>query len=132
ADLAQLIAAGDRTLGGDFYFNNDLTKWQKVVNTFKLRVLISLSKKESDTDLDLKSRFKQVLDNPSQFPLMTSNDDALKFIYNSSTNLYPTNPGNRGFDKGRYNMAQTYVKMLTDLKDPRVFVTCNPAKAKLT
>ena len=28
-------------------------------------------------------------------------------------------------------MTETYVKGLTDLKDPRVFVTCNPAKAKI-
>jgi hypothetical protein len=55
----------------------------------------------------------------------------MEYRFNSSVNLYPTNPGNRGFDKGRYNMAETYVKMLTDLQDPRVFVTCNPAEAKI-
>lgn len=130
-ELAELITAGDRTLGGDFYFNNDLTKWQKAVNTFKLRVLISLSKKENDADLNIKARFKAVVENPSQFPVMTSLDDNMQFVYNGTSNLYPINPGNRGFDKGRYNMAETFVKGLTDLKDPRVFVTCNPAKAKL-
>ncbi|MFZ6010709.1 MAG: SusD/RagB family nutrient-binding outer membrane lipoprotein [Bacteroidota bacterium] len=131
AELGQLIFEGNKTLAGDIYFNNDLTKWRKVVNTFKLRVLISLSKKETDADLNVKSRFKQVVDNPSEFPLMTSNDDNMQFVFNGASNLYPTNPGNRGFDKGRYNMAETYVKGLTDLKDPRVYVTCNPAKAKL-
>jgi hypothetical protein len=131
-DLAQLITAGDKTLAGDFYFTNDLNKWRKVVNTFKLRVLISLSKKESESELNVRSRFKEVIDNPSQFPVMTGLEDNMQFAYNATSNLYPTNPGNRGFDKGRYNMAQTFVKGLTDLKDPRVFVTCNPAKAKLT
>lgn len=131
ADLGQLIAAGDKTLGGDFYFNNDLNKWQKAVNTFKLRVLISLSKKENDADLNIKSRFKEIIDNPSQFPVMTSLDDNMQFVYNGTSNLYPTNPGNRGFDKGRYNMAETLVKGFTDLRDPRVYVVCNPAKAKL-
>ncbi|MBL7858589.1 MAG: SusD/RagB family nutrient-binding outer membrane lipoprotein [Cyclobacteriaceae bacterium] len=130
-ELGQLIAANNLTLAGDFYFNNDLTKWRKAVNTFKLRVLISLSKKEADTDLNVKARFKQVLDNPAQFPVMSSLSDNMQYVFNASVNLYPTNPGNRGFDKGRYNMAQTYVKGLTDLNDPRVFVTCNPAKAKL-
>lgn len=129
--LSQLRSAGDKTLAGDIYFNNDLLKWQKVVNTFKLRVLISLSKKESDAELNIRNRFRAVTDDPGQFPVMESTEDNMEYVFNGTSNLYPTNPGNRGFDKGRYNMAQTFVKGLTDLNDPRVFVTCNPAKAKI-
>lgn len=131
-EIASLIASNDRTLAGDFYFNNELTQWQKAVNTYKFRVLISLSKKEADADLNVKARFKQMLDNPAQFPVMSDIGDNMQYEYNGTSNLYPTNPGNRGFDKGRYNMAQTFVKGLTDLNDPRVYVTCNPAKAKIT
>ncbi len=131
SELGQLSDLGDKTLAGDFYFNNNLSKWRKVVNTFKLRVLISLSKKENDAELNIKSRFKTVIDNPSQYPVMTSLDDNMQYVYNGTSNLYPTNPGNRGFDKGRYNMAQTFIKGLTDLSDPRVYVAANPAKAKL-
>ena len=115
AELAQLIAANDRHLAGDFYFNNDLTKWQKTVNTLKLRVLISLSKKENDPDLRIKDRFKEVLEQPVTFPLMESLDDNLQLVYNGTSNLYPTNPGNKGFDKGRYNMAATLIGNLTTL-----------------
>ncbi|RDC61845.1 SusD/RagB family nutrient-binding outer membrane lipoprotein [Adhaeribacter pallidiroseus] len=46
-ELTSLIAAGNNTLSGDIYFGNDLQKWQKVVNTYKMRVLISLSKKKT-------------------------------------------------------------------------------------
>lgn len=130
-ELAQLITADDKTLAGDFYFDNKLRSWQKAVNTFSLRVLISLSKKEADAELNVKGRFKNIVENPSKYPVMESLDDNMQYVYNGTSNLYPTNPGNRGFDKGRYNMAETFVKGLTDLRDPRVFVTCNPAKAKL-
>ena len=129
SDLKTLIAQGNTTLSGDIFYDNDLSKWRKAVNTFKLRVLISLSKKEADTDLKVKSRFADVINNPAEYPVFTSNDDNMNYVFNGTTQLYPTNPGNRGFDKGRYNMAQTYVKGLTDLKDPRVYVSCNPAKA---
>ncbi len=132
ADLAQLISTGDISLGGDFYFNNDLAKWQKTVNTFKLRVLISLSKKEADAELDVKNRFKAVLDNPSQFPVMTSNLDNMEYVFNGTSNLYTTNPGNRGFDKGRYNMAATLLGLMTSLNDPRTYVVANPAKKKIS
>jgi len=127
-DLKALIAVNDLSLAGDFYYNNDLTKWRKAVNTFKLRVLISLSKKADDADLQVKSKFAAVVNDPVQYPVMTSNADNMNYVYNGAQQLYPTNPGNVGFEKGRYNMAQTYIKGLTDLKDPRVYVTANPAK----
>jgi hypothetical protein len=130
-ELDQLIDANDATLAGDIYLNNNLLKWQQVVNTFKLRVLISLSHHADDTDLKVTSRFADVVNDPVKYPVMKTMDDNVAYVYNGTTNLYPTNPGNRGFDKGRYNMAQTYVKGLTDLSDPRVYVTCNPAKAKI-
>jgi len=131
-ELAQLIAATDVSLAGDFYFNNDLSKWQKTVNAFKLRVLISLSKKEADADLNIKSKVKAVLDNPSQFPLMTSLDDDMKYVFNGTSNLYTTNPGNRGFDKGRYNMSKTLLGTMADLKDPRTYIVANPAEKEIT
>jgi hypothetical protein len=131
-DLAQLIAASDHSLAGDIYFNNDLLKWQKAVNTFKLRVLMSLSKKENDTDLNIKQRFKEVIDNPGKFPVMTGLSDNLEYVYNGTSNLYTTNPGNRGFDKGRYNMAETLLGTLASLKDPRAYVVANPAKKKIS
>lgn len=130
-ELSELIVINDNRLSGDIYFDNDLTKWQKVVNTFALRVLISLSTKESDPDLNVKARFATIVGDPVKYPVMESLDDNLQYAYNGTSNLYPTNPGNRGFDKGRYNLTATYVQTLTDLKDPRVFVVANPAKKKI-
>jgi hypothetical protein len=138
-DLASLIAAGTPAptsplgdiFSGDIYLGNSLQAWQKIVNAFTLRVLISLSKKESDADLNIKNRFNAIVSNPTKYPLLASAADNLQIYYNGSTSLYPTNPGSRGLDKGRYNMAEMYVKTLTDLEDPRVFVTCNPSEAKL-
>lgn len=130
-ELGQLIAAGNTTLQGDIYLNNNLAKWQKVVNSFTLRVLISLSRKEGDSELKIKERFASILDNPGKYPVMASLEDNLAYIYNGTTNLYPLNPGNRGFDKNRYNLSSTHIGLLTTLKDPRVFVVANPSKAKL-
>ncbi len=120
------------TLNGDFYFNNDLSKWQKVVNTFRLRLLIHLSKKSDDVDLKIKNQFGDIVTNPTKYPIMTSVADDLKFVYVYPTNNYPNNPGNFGFDALRNNTSDTYVGLLTKLKDPRVFLTCEPAKALVT
>jgi Starch-binding associating with outer membrane len=129
-NLATLISAADVSLSGDIYLNNDLRKWQKVVNTFRLRLLVHLSKKETDADLTIKKQYSDILSNPTKYPVMTGMGDNLQFIYNS-INKYPTNPDNFGFDATRNNMAKTYVDVLKDLKDARLFVTCEPTDTAL-
>ena len=130
ADLTQLIATGDRTLDGDFYFNNDLKKWQKTVNTFRLRTLIQLSKKTDDADLKVKADFANVLSNPTKYPLMTDLSESLQYVW-STNNKYPRNPDNFGNNATRENMAKTYVDLLKNYKDPRLFVVAEPADAQL-
>lgn len=131
ADLTQLINAADVSLLGDFYFNNDLRKWQKTVNTFKLRVLISLSKKEADADLGIKAKFAQVIADKAKYPVMEAMADNLKYVYNDNFNKYSTNPSNYGFDAERYNMSATHLNTLVSLKDPRVFFVAEPAAKKV-
>lgn len=131
--LGQQIANPDKSntaegqlLKGDFYYGNDLGKWQRAVNTFRLRVLITLSKKTADADLKVAQQFKDIVSNPSKYPLIESPDQNLQFIYNN-INKYPSNPDNLGFDATRYNMSATYLNTLVSLNDPRAYITAEPA-----
>ncbi|PRY39978.1 SusD-like starch-binding protein associating with outer membrane [Spirosoma oryzae] len=128
-DLATLISQKNGNLSGDIYMGNSLTQWQKVVNTFKMRVLVSLSHKASDTDLNVPARFAAVLNNPTKYPLMSSLSDNMQYTYNTVYNQYPRNPSNFGNNATRENMADTYLGLLTKLKDPRTFVVAEPAGA---
>ncbi len=129
--LQQLINNNDQTLSGDFMLGNDLIKWQKVVNTYKLRVLINLSKKEGDADMNIKTLFTDVVNNPAKYPVISSLDDNLKFTYNSSTDKYPLNQDNYGQTATRDNMSATYLNTLVLLKDPRTFIVADPAPARI-
>jgi Starch-binding associating with outer membrane len=129
SDLTTLIAKGE-TISGDFYFSGDLKKWQKVVNAYRFRVLISLSQKEADSDLAVKSKFADMVGNPTKYPVLGSNGESLQFVWNSF-NKYPSNPDNFGFDATRQNMASTYVGFLSSIQDPRVMITCEPAGSDL-
>ena len=131
SDLQLLINSGDNSLVGDFMLGNDLVKWQKVVNSYKLRLLITLSKKSSDSDLNIASTFSAVVSNPSKYPVMTSLDDNLKFTFNASTDKYPLNPDEYGKTATRNNMSATYLNTLVALKDPRTFIVADPAEAKI-
>jgi len=130
-DLAKLITEGNKALDGDIYFKNNLLKWQKAVNTFRLRVLLSVSKKEADADLKLKQQFSDIVTDKTKYPLMGGLEDNLQYIY-SQINKYPSNPDNLGFDATRYNMSATYLNKLVELKDPRTYITAEPATKQLT
>ena len=127
-ELAQLID-NNAAISGDIYFNNDLSKWRKVVNTFRIRLLIALSKKADDAELSVKQQFTSILADPNKYPIMTGMEDNLAFQYVNPTNKYPMNPDNFGFDALRYNTSATYISLLTQTNDPRVYVTAEPAGA---
>ncbi len=137
-DLTQLLSkqssntAEGQVLKGDIYFGGNLSHWQKTVNTFRLRLLMELSKKADDADLNIKQQFTDILNSKGKYPLMQSMDDNLQYTYIHPTNDYPNNPGNFGFDALRYNASATYVGLLTQLHDPRVYVTTEPATALVT
>lgn len=125
ADMTTLLK-GTTTFTGDIYFNNSLQAWQKVVNTYRLRLLIHLSKKAADPDLKVAQQFAQIITNPTKYPLMNSTGDDLKYTWLNPTNRYPLNK--ETFANGALNnSADTYVGLLTADKDPRVFITTDPA-----
>ena len=130
-ELTSLIASNDATLNGDIYLGNSLTKWQKVVNSFTLRVLISLSKKEADADLGIKQKFSAILGDPAKYPVMEGLGDNLQYVFNASYNPYPKNPTSLGRDGTRENVGSAFLSLATSLKDPRTFIVGTPAPAKL-
>ncbi|HEY5406301.1 MAG TPA: SusD/RagB family nutrient-binding outer membrane lipoprotein [Ginsengibacter sp.] len=133
--LTTLIAANDNSLSPsqDIYYAGKLTEWQKLVNSFKLRVLISLSNKASDATLNVPAQFANIINNPLKYPIFAGQADDFQFNFNpggsNTYSTYPFNPSNFGSIAGRFNMAYTYVNALTTISDPRVFRTCEPALA---
>ena len=136
--LAGFINNGFNEFSGDIYYTEGSTihldsrsaliEWQKVVNTFELRMLINLSKKTSDADLNVAGRFAAILGNPTQYPIMTGMGDNLEFQYNTSFDNYPSSPLNFGNDATRYNMAATYMSILSSTNDIRAMMVAEPAR----
>ena len=137
-ELAALIASSNTSLLGDFYFLERITnakdpltalkQWQKVVNTFKLRVLINLSKKSADADLNIKQKFADVYNNPAKYPIMVDLTDNWEYQYNSTLNYYPNNKGNYGNDATRLCVAATWLNTLASLNDLRAMKVADPAR----
>jgi hypothetical protein len=117
---------------GDVFGLTNL-QWQKVVNTYRLRVLISLSKRADDNaDLNIKQQFATIFNNPTQYPIMTANSDNLKFTYNLAYNPYPIFARGNAPYNNFANVGKTYLDITTATHDPRTFIAATPAPAQLT
>lgn len=130
--LNDFLTNGFLEFSGDYYHttNNNgrdaLVQWQKIVNSYKLRVLIELSKRKDD--INVAEQFAAILSNPSKYPIFTSNDDNLKYVYNSTYNYYPDNPTNYGNNQNRLNIAATLLNNLSQLHDIRAMIFAEPAR----
>lgn len=116
---------------GDIYGLTNL-QWQKLINTYKLRVLISLSKRVDDNaDLNIKTQFANIISNPTKYPVMASNSDNMVYRYNAAYNPYPVNR----YGYVPYGYAANINKILLDntaaFQDPRTFAFAVPAPAQL-
>nr|WP_068887360.1 SusD/RagB family nutrient-binding outer membrane lipoprotein [Pedobacter panaciterrae] len=122
---------------GDFFYSGDLEKWQKLVNSFRLRVLISLSKRADDTpDLNIKDQFSQIVNNQVKYPLILTNGDNFQLVYNTSnvSNNYPLWPSDGIVLKKdlRNNLGSTYIDIIKKTMDPRIFVIGLPTDSAKT
>ncbi len=139
--LSGFLSNGFLEFSGDFYYKERLDKpvsgsngrdaliqWQKVVNSYKLRVLIELSKRTDNTDLNIESQFTTIVNDPDHYPIFTSNADNLQYVYNSAYNYYPDNPNNYGNNAGRLNVASTTETTLGQLHDIRAMIFGEPAR----
>lgn len=115
-------------IGGDVIYNGDIEKWKKLINSFTLRVLMSLSKKEGVAALNIKQRFSDIVSNPSKYPLFASNDEGGQLpYYNITGNEYPYYNDNSM--KTDFYLDSSFVDILKGLKDPRLFVFGQPTPA---
>lgn len=139
-ELAAIIQNGIFEFSGDSYYADflgnsspgALIKWQKVINTFRLRVLIHLSKRADDADLNVAGQFAMILGDPAKYPIMTDMSDNLQYVYNAQYNRYPQNSQVFGTEPLRFNMASTYVDSAASLNDLRVMMVCEPARGRGT
>ena len=113
---------GDPVLGGD------VSKWQKTVASFELKVLMNLSRVADDADLRVKERFAAIVSNKK---LMESNEDNYQLVFSEKKGQrYPMYK-----DDFNYNMYPMLSTMIVDVmkqnQDYRLFYIAEPSDAKV-
>lgn len=112
---------------GDFIHNGNIENWKKTVTAFQLKVLINLSRKESDTDLNIKERFNRIL---TQGSLYQSNSDNFQINFkNAGGMVYPFH--HTETKHSQYVMlSTTVVDTMKKYNDYRLFYYASPSKAQ--
>lgn len=127
ADLeaASLSFSKARNFSGDPFMKGNVDTWRRITNSFRLKVLISLSKKEADTDLNIKSLFANILQNE---PLIRNNSDNFQLVYSDRAGqLYPFNTTVNKFVI--YPMiSTTIIDTLKKYNDYRLFYYASPSE----
>ncbi|MGV4415409.1 SusD/RagB family nutrient-binding outer membrane lipoprotein [Chryseobacterium sp. T1] len=119
-----LINTSD-TIGGDIIYNGDATKWKKLINSFRLKILISLSKKSTVGSFNIANEFSAIA--VSQ-PIMTSINDngELKFADVADSRYSMFNSSSYG---SSLYMANYFINFFKDRQDPRLFTFAEPTTA---
>jgi hypothetical protein len=121
-----LITGNTTAVQGDILYNGNMQQWKRLINTLSLRILISLSQKENNATLGVKSRFAEIVNNPATYPLMTGNADNGQLVFfDVQGTRYPT--FNNNDLQTAYYLEETFVELLKGLKDPRLFVFAEKA-----
>ncbi|GGF03970.1 Starch-binding associating with outer membrane [Chishuiella changwenlii] len=111
-----LINTND-AISGDIIYNGNTTKWKKLINAFRLRVLMTLSNKGSINGNSVASQFSAIVQNQN---LMSSSDDNAQLVFFDRLDNRYTSFNDSDYGSSIY-MSGSYIKLFQERKDPRLF-----------
>ncbi len=117
----ELLSDANGNIGGDVIYGGRASQWKKLVNAYRLRLLIHLSRKENNTRLNIKQQFQSIISDPNKYPLMSSRQDNGQIVFNTSatSNYYPT-AGSLSLGTA-VSLEEGMANILKDRNDPRIF-----------
>ena len=124
ATADSLLALDGSVIDGDIIYGGDASKWRKLVNSFRLKVLMSLSRRGTVGGMDVAQEFAATV---AEKPLMESIADDAKVVYEDKTGMrYPQY--NSTMQSTEAYSDSTFVQRLADRRDPRLFTFCQQTK----
>ncbi len=116
--------------GADALYGGDKLKWRKFANSLRLRMLLRSAKKISTAYSDIQA----IVNNPTQYPIFTSNADDAEIPY-VNTHKWPGGPTGGGgtlddeyaeFIKRR--PSKEIIDFMQSRNDPRLSILFEPVK----
>jgi hypothetical protein len=123
-----LLAAGTPIVGAsDPVYQGNISLWRKLANSLHLRLLLRISGK-SEVSADAIAKIKQIIDNPSNYPVFASNAETASLKWNGTTVTTDpfTNPfvvSLRELDFGIPTLCNFFILKLNSWNDPRLDIS---------
>lgn len=115
-----LLKTNRTSFNGDVIYNGSVDKWRKLINSFRLKVLLTLSNKSTDFPKDIKSEFAKIFANEALIADVSGLEDGQLVFLDQDGNRYPEF-NSSGYGSAMY-MDSTFVQRLQYHNDPRLFV----------
>jgi hypothetical protein len=115
-DANSLINTSDK-IEGDIIYNGDAAKWKKLINSFRLKILITLSKKTTVGNYSVATEFASIAGSQ---PLITSITDNGELKFADAADSRYTMFNNSGYGSSLY-MANYFINLFKERQDPRLF-----------
>lgn len=113
----QILAESRESITGDIIYKGNLNQWRKLINAYRLRILMTLSHKEQVGEWKIQQEFARIA---TEGPLMEGLTDNGQLVYlDQQDNRYPYF-NDSDFGSGRF-MDSTYIAAFAVRKDPRLF-----------
>lgn len=120
-EASQEISPVNGVISGDIIYWGDHLKWKKLINSYRLRVLMNLSRKTGNTRLNVINEFNDIFSQPADFPVIISNADNCAYFFSfTNGNLYPFYQ--KAYILTAHILEESFVNRLKTLEDPRLFV----------
>ena len=126
-EASEMINPAGKPIAGDILYNNDLNKWKKFANSLRLRLLM----RASDKNIGAAAQIQEIINNPNQYPVFTSNNDNAVLQYlESQPNVFPPSV-DRASSFEVFKASEFLVNTLKELDDPRLTVFAQPTPNSL-
>lgn len=101
--------------GTEILFANNVSRWKKFCNSLQMRLLLRISRR---TEVDSWTKLRAIIDNPTKYPVFTSNAEAA--VLNISGITPMLSPWGRAVDFTTFRAAgKFFLDSLNAMNDPR-------------
>lgn len=115
---------------GDILYNADtetdgILRWKKFCNSLRLRCLLRISKRNSE--MNVYTEVKRVLDNPTVYPIFENDEDGALLSISGIAPQLPPIARPQDFTTGRA-VSEFFIDNLITMDDPRLSIFASKAK----
>lgn len=112
----EILTSDASVIGGDIIYKGNGAQWRKLINSFRLKVLMTLSNHTTVGGINIASEFKSIATGK---PLMQSLSDNGQLVYlDQQGNRYPQ----FNAQWSGYYMDDTFIERMREREDPRLFI----------